>query len=86
MDWLIIFVLGGLGSGWPRGPDDPWPDNCPPCSLIIGGLAAILINVLAPIDVGTGFLPMAVISFAAGYTGARLVSGAGRMIAGKAKR
>ena len=44
---LIIFLLGGLGSGWPRDPEDYWPRWCIACRVIIGGLSAIIINVLA---------------------------------------
>ena len=74
MNLLIWFILGGWGSGWPRDPDDHWPRWCIACRLIIGGSSAIIINVLtAAQNADLGFVGMAVISFAAGNVGSRLV-------------
>lgn len=73
MTWLIIFILGGWGSGWPRDPEDYWPRWCIACRIVLGGLSAIIVNMLAPIDVGTGFTGMAVMAFASGYVGSRLL-------------
>lgn len=75
MNWLIILILGGLGSGWPRDPDDYWPRWCIACQLIIGAISALVVNYLAARDIGTGFFPMAIVSFASGYVGSRLVGG-----------
>jgi hypothetical protein len=72
MDWLIFFILGGWGSGWPRDPEDYWPKWCIACRLIIGGISAIIVNMLYPMDIGTGFMTAAIISFASGYVGSRL--------------
>jgi len=65
MDWLIFFILGGWGSGWPRDPEDYWPKWCIACRLIIGGISAIIVNMLYPMDIGTGFMTAAVIWVAA---------------------
>jgi hypothetical protein len=73
MSWLIILILGAWGSGWPRDPDDYWPRWCIACRLIIGGIAAIIVSMLYPLDIGTGFMPAAVVSFASGYVGSRFV-------------
>lgn len=70
LTWLIAAILGGWGSGWPRDPEDYWPRWCIACRLIIGAISAIIINALVP---QADFLPMAVISFAAGNVGSRLV-------------
>jgi hypothetical protein len=76
---LVIFVLGAWGAGWPRDPEDYWPKGCKACRLIIGGLAALLVNIWYPIDVGTGFIPL-IIAFAAGHVGAGLVDGIGNRL------
>lgn len=70
LTWLIAAILGGWGSGWPRDPDDFWPRWCIACRLIIGAISAVIINAVAP---QTDFLAMAVISFASGNVGSRLV-------------
>ena len=77
MSLLIIFILGGLGSGWPRDPEDYWPRWCIACRVIMGGLSAIIINVLAGAAMpDAGFTGLAVVSFASGYVGSRLIGGA----------
>ncbi len=84
MDWLIYFILGGWGSGWPRDPDDYWPNWCIACRIIIGGITAIIVSRLYPIDVGTGFINAAIVSFASGYVGSRIVGGVVNMGRGTA--
>ena len=73
MTWLILAILGAWGSGWPRDPEDYWPKWCIACRLILGGLSAIVINMLAPIGTEAGFTGMAVMAFASGYVGSRLL-------------
>ena len=77
MSLLIIFILGGLGSGWPRDPEDYWPRWCIACRVIMGGLSAIIINVLAGAAMpDAGFTGLVVVSFASGYVGSRLIGSA----------
>ena len=48
MEYFLVAIAGWCGTGWPirfpgvpiggGGPDDPWPDNCPPCGGVISGV------------------------------------------------
>ena len=75
--WLIIwFILGGWGSGLGRDPEDYWPKWCWKCRIIIGGIGAIIINMIVEKAITDGgFVAMAIVSLAAGYTISRLAGG-----------
>ena len=70
MTWLILLILGAWGSGWPRDPEDYWPKWCIACRLVLGGISAVIVNAITPIDTATA-TGMAM-AFASGYAGSRL--------------
>lgn len=74
--WIIWFILGGWGSGLGRDLDDYWPRWCWKCAIIVGGLGAIIINMVVADSIRDGgIVATALVSLAAGYTISRLVGG-----------
>ena len=74
--WIIQFLIGALGSGLGRDPEDYWPKWCWKCAIIIGGIGAIIINMIVANAIrDEGFFAMALVSLAAGFTVSRLVGG-----------
>ena len=87
MEYFLAAIIGWCGTGWPIrfpggsggggwDPDNPWPDNCPMCGMIIGAIAgAVIWAVVNPEIAGEGLLELATISFFGGSFGASLVRG-----------
>lgn len=100
MSWLLPFIVGWCGTGWPfrwprpKGgggwvfdPDWPWPPNCIVCAGIIGGLSAVILEAtLQPLigDFRPG--PLLAVYFFSGSFGASVVSGIGQLMTGKSNR
>ena len=58
MELFIAFIVGWCGTGWPLRLPPPggwgggiepgdWPPNCPMCGRIVGGLAGLLVVLIA---------------------------------------
>ena len=78
--WIIYFILGGWGSGLGRDTEDYWPKWCWKCSIILGGIAAIIINMIVADSIRDGgFIAVALVSMAAGFTVSRLLGGLAAM-------
>ena len=95
MNFILPFIVGWCGTGWPwripipRGggggtdPDNPWPDNCPVCGGILGGIAAIILEVvLAGQLANVGFGGHLAVDFFAGSFAVGLVRGITGMMGG----
>jgi hypothetical protein len=93
MDFIIPFITGWCGTGWPFrfhgssgggfDPDFPWPDNCPPCAGFIGGVAAIILEmVLARQLANVGFGGHLAVDFLAGSFAVSLIGGVVRLTSG----
>jgi len=94
MNFIIPFIVGWCGTGWPwhihvpggggggGDPGDPWP-GCTVCGGILGGIAAIIFEiVLAQQLADVGFGGHLALDFFAGSFAVGLVGGALRLIGG----
>jgi hypothetical protein len=94
MEYIIPFIVGWCGTGWPwrfhgpiggggTDPDNPWPDNCPMCGGILGGIAAIVLEIVLRQQLAdVGFGGHLAIDFFAGSFAVSLVGGAMRLMGG----
>ena len=94
MNFIIPFIVGWCGTGWPwrfpwpRGgggtdPGDPWPDNCPMCGGIIGGIAAVVLEIILQNQLAdVGFGARLAVDFFAGSFAASLIGGVARLATG----
>jgi len=95
MNFILPFIVGWCGTGWPwhprigggggggTDPDNPWPTNCPVCGGILGGLAAIVLEmVLAQQLANVGFGGHLAVDFFAGSFAVSLVSGLVGLVSG----
>ena len=94
MDFVIPFIVGWCGTGWPWHPripggggggggDDPWPINCIVCGRILGGIAAVILEmVLARQLANAGFGGHLAVDFFAGSFAVTLVGGLLGMMSG----
>lgn len=71
--WPIRFPGTGGGGGWD--PDQPWPDNCPPCGLVIGAISGVIIWAVLGRDMAAdgGVFAIAGLGFLGGSFGLSLV-------------
>ena len=93
MVWVLAAIAGWCGTGWPirfpwpggggggGSPDDPWPDNCPVCGMVIGAIMGVIIwevvgRQLAP---DASLLEIAAVGFLGGSFGSSLVTGVMRL-------
>ena len=92
MDWLIPFIVGWCGTvpirwkfppggGGPGGGgDDPWPPNCPQCVAVLGGIAAVVLEIILRPQLGEmGLGTRMTFDFFAGMFAASALSGIGNM-------
>ena len=86
MEYLLAAIAGWCGTGWPirfpiggggGTPDDPWPDNCPVCGMVIGAIAGVVIYLVVGPQYGAAgaLVPTAVLGFLGGSFGSSLVRG-----------
>lgn len=87
MDFAIPFIVGWCGTGWPwhfpgggggggTDPDNPWPIGCAVCKRILGGIAAVILEmVLARQLANAGFGGHVAFDFFAGSFAVTLVGG-----------
>ena len=94
MDFIIPFIVGWCGTGWPfhilgsgggggTDPDNPWPTHCPQCGGVLGGIAAVILEVvLARQLANAGFGGHLAVDFFAGSFAVSLIGGAVRLMSG----
>ena len=96
MNWIIPFIVGWCGTGWPwripipgggggggGDPGDPWP-GCEVCGGLLGGIAAVVFEILLARQLAdVGFGGHLAIDFFVGSFAVSLIGGVVALATGK---